>query len=231
MSKSRVIVLSVVVQGLSKAETARRHGVSWRWVHELVTRYEEGGLEAVEARSTRPHSNSRATPETVRSQILRLRADLTQQGLDAGPATIAVHLERSGLTAPSTSTIRRILHAEGLITPEPKKRPRSSLRRFAADQPNECWQSDFTHWTLADGTDVEIITWLDDHSRYVLHLTAHPRVTGTIVIDTFTATINTHGTPASTLTDNGSVYTSRFTGGRNGFECLLNTLHIEAPQV
>jgi hypothetical protein len=44
--------------------------------------------------------------------------------------------------------------------------------------PNERWQSDFTHYPLADGTDTEILTWLDDHSRYALSLTAHHRVTG-----------------------------------------------------
>jgi len=60
--------------------------------------------------------------------------------------TIAWHLEQAGLDVPSTSTIRRILHATALVTPEPKKRPRSSYLRFAAVQPNECWQSDFTHW-------------------------------------------------------------------------------------
>jgi transposase InsO family protein len=226
MSKSKVIVLSVVVQGLSKAEAARRHGVSWRWVHELVTRDQEGGLEAVEPRSTRPRGNSRATPPDLRARILQLRTDLTSQGLDAGPATIAFHLAAENQPVPSTSTIRRILHAAGLITPEPKKRPRSSLRRFAADQPNECWQSDFTHWALADGTDTEILSWLDDHSRCALSITAHRRVTGDIVIDTFATAIVQHGAPASTLTDNGSVFTARFTGGRNGFEHLLASLGI-----
>src|SRR5215217_1939946 len=34
------------------------------------------------------------------------------------------------------------------------------------------------------------------------------------------------GQPQSTLTDNGSVYASRFTGGRNGFEYLLASLGI-----
>ena len=78
------------------------------------------------------------------------------------------------------------MHAAGLVTPEPSKRPRSSLRRFEAEQPNECWQSDFTHWPLADGTDIEILNWLDDHSRYLLSCTAHPRVTGDPVVDSFT---------------------------------------------
>lgn len=55
------------------------------------------------------------------------------------------------------STIRRILTDAGLIVAEPRKRPRSSYVRFAAEQPNETWQSDFTHWPLTDGTDVEIL--------------------------------------------------------------------------
>jgi transposase InsO family protein len=54
---------------------------------------------------------------------------------------------------PSTSTIRRILHAANLVNPQPRKRRRSSYRRFEAAQPNECWQADFAHWRLADGTD------------------------------------------------------------------------------
>ena len=77
--------------------------------------------------------------------------------------TIAWHLEREG-PALSTSTIRRILHQAGLIVAQPRKRPRSSYTRFEAAQPNGMWQSDFMHWRLADGSDVEILNWLDDHS-------------------------------------------------------------------
>ncbi|HEU5034483.1 MAG TPA: DDE-type integrase/transposase/recombinase [Mycobacteriales bacterium] len=145
--------------------------------------------------------------------MISLRKQLDADGLDAGPVTIAQHLAAEGVRPPSTSTIRRILHAAGLVVANPKKRPRSSLHRFAADQPNECWQSDFTHWSLADGTSIEILNWLDDHARYLLSITAFIRVTGDDVVTTFTSNVNAYGPPASTLTDNGSVYTSRFTGG------------------
>jgi transposase len=178
MSKARVIVLSVVHQGLSQAEAARRYGVSWRWVHTLVQRYHEGGLEAVDARSSRPRSSPQRTSEEVRTVILELRRELTRESLDAGPETIQWHLKERGYRVPSTSTIRRVLVEAGLVTPQPKKRPRSSLHRFVADQPNETWQGDFTHWQLRDGTEVEIINWLDDHSRFVLSMTAHARATG-----------------------------------------------------
>jgi transposase InsO family protein len=92
--------------------------------------------------------------------------------------------------------------------------------RFAAEQPNECWQSDFTHYPLASGQDTEILTWLDDHSRYALSLSAHIRVTGPAVLAAFRAAAAAHGAPASTLTDNGLVFTTRFAGGRGGRNAL-----------
>ncbi|TAJ46709.1 MAG: IS481 family transposase [Herbiconiux sp.] len=226
MSKARVIVLSVVHQGLTKADAARKFDVSWQWVNTLVTRYQTGGLDALEPQSRRPRSSPNTTPEATRSRILQLRRQLETDGLDAGPVTIAWHLERERINVPAISTIRRILNNAGLIVAEPAKRPRSSFIRFAADQPNETWQSDFTHWALADGTDVEILNWLDDHSRLLLSCTAHTRVTGPLVVTSFTRNINEYGPPASTLTDNGTVYTARFTRGKNAFEYLLTSLGI-----
>jgi hypothetical protein len=88
------------------------------------------------------------------------------------------------------------LHRAGLIVPEPRKRPRSSYIRFAAEQPSECWQSDFTYCPLAAGTGSEILTWLDDHARYALSVTAHPRVTGPIVVNTFRAAVAVGVLPA-----------------------------------
>jgi hypothetical protein len=93
-------------------------------------------------------------------------------------------------------------------------------------QPNEMWQSDFIHWRLADGTEVELLNWLDDHSRYLLSATVHQPVSGDDVVAVFLGLIEQYGPPASTLTDNGSVYTSRFTGGRNTFEYLLAILGV-----
>ena len=63
------------------------------------------------------------------------------------------------------SSIWRILRARGFVTPQPHKRPKSSYTRFVAALPNETWQSDMTHWQLADGSPVEILNMIDDHSR------------------------------------------------------------------
>src|SRR5437764_221688 len=58
-------------------------------------------------------------------------------------------------------------------------------------------------------------------------------VTGSIVLAVFRAVVAAHGLPASVLTDNGLVYTTRFAGGRrghatrNGFETELARLGIQ----
>jgi transposase InsO family protein len=226
MSKARVAVLKVIAKQLSVTAAAAEYGYSRQHLHRLLARYHQGGLDAVDPRSRRPLTSPQATPDLVRDRILELRVQLNAEGLDAGPVTIAWHLEREGHRPPSTSTIRRILHAAGLITPEPRKRPRSAYRTIITAQPNECWQSDFTHWRLADGTDVEILNWLDDHSRYLISCTAHTPVTGDTVVETFVTAGNQHGFPAATLTDNGRVYTARHGGGKNAFEYLLTALGI-----
>jgi transposase InsO family protein len=178
------------------------------------------GAAAFEPRSRRPKTSPSAiSPDTV-ELIVRLRKDLAGQGLDAGPHTICWHLEHHHRIRVSAATVSRILARQGLVTPDPGKRPKSSYLRFAAEQPNECWQSDFTHYPLANGQDTEILTWLDDHSRYVLSLTAHARVTGPAVLAAFRAAVTAHGAPASTLTDNGLVFTTRFAGGRGGRNAL-----------
>jgi len=226
MSKHRVAVLKVVSKQLSITAAAAEYGMSRQHLHRLLRRYRDGGLEALEPRSRRPRTNPGRTPDHIRERIVALRTELVSRGLDGGPITIAWHLGREGLAIPSTSTIRRILDAAGLVTPEPRKRPRSSWIRFEASAPNELWQSDFTHWRLADGTGVEILDWLDDHARFLLAVTAFGRVSGDDVVATFVAAGEAPGWPAATLTDNGAVYTSRFTGGRNGFEYMLAYLGV-----
>jgi len=226
MSRTRVAVLQVVSKQLSVTAAAAEYGISRRHLHRLLARYRDGGLDALEPRSRRPKTTPIATPEAVRQRVIELRQQLTADGLDAGPVTIAWHLQQEGLKAPAPATISRILKHAGLITPQPRKRPHNSYTRFEMAQPNEMWQSDFIHWRLADGTDVEVLNWLDDHSRYLLSCSAHQPVTGDDVVSTFLAVVDDHGIPASTLTDNGRVYTARFGGGRNAFEYLLPILGV-----
>lgn len=224
--KNLVIVRAVRHQGLTPAEAATRFGVSRQWIYTLLTRYDTEGPDGVTPRSKTPHTQPGTTPAATRERILTLRRDLTTTGADAGPVTIAWHLEHEGHRVPSTATIRRILHTAGLITPTPKKRPRNSYIRFEADLPNECWQTDITHWFLSTGDRVEILDFLDDHARFLLDIRTALAFTGPMVVTAMNDLITHYGAPFSTLTDNGLVFTTRLagrTGARGGFEKLLAT--------
>jgi transposase InsO family protein len=229
VSKARLVITAVVVEGRSQAEVARAYAVSKGWVSKLVARWRVEGDAAFQPRSRRPKSSPSAIPAATVELIVGLRRRLSAAGLDAGADTIGWHLEHDHHVRVSRATVDRTLRRQGLVTPAPRKRPRSSYVRFQAEQPNEMWQADFTHYRLTTGVDVEILCWLDDHARHALSVTAHLRVTGTIVVDTFRAAIGLHGAPASTLTDNGMVFTTRLSGGRGGrnaFETELRRLGI-----
>lgn len=235
MSKRR-LVITAVLAGQSQSEVARTYEVSQGWISRLMARYRDEGEAAFAPRSRAPKTNPGATALETVELVLRLRKQLEESGLDAGADTLGWHLEHHHQTTLSRATINRILTRAGAVTPDPSKRPKSSYIRFEADQPNETWQSDFTHYRLTrpdgrPGADTEIITWLDDHSRYALHMSAHTRVTAPIVLATFRQAADLHGYPASTLTDNGMVYTVRLAGqgrqgGRTALEAELQRLRI-----
>ena len=200
------------------------------WVSGLIARYRLEGEAAFEPRSRRPNTSPTRTADATVELIVGLRRTLTGQGLDAGAETIRWHLQHHNKVTVSASTIRRHLTAAGLIEPAPKKRPKSSYIRFQADLPNEMWQTDMTNIGLADSTGLEVLTWLDDHSRYAVSVTAHTVVTAPVVVASFRQTAAQHGYPASVLSDNGMYYTARCArGGRSGpnrFETLLNELGV-----
>jgi transposase InsO family protein len=173
---------------------ARSYGVARSWVCTLLRRYLAEGEAAFEPRSRRPKTSPNALSPGTAELIVRLRKDLAGQGLDAGPQTICWHLEHHHRIRVPAATVSRTLARQGLVTLDAAKRPRSSCIRFAAEQPNECWQSDFTHYPLANGADTEILTWPGDHSRYALSLSAHIRVTGPAVLAAFRAAAAAHGT-------------------------------------
>jgi transposase InsO family protein len=229
MSKARLVITAVTVEQRPVSEVARSYGVARSWIYALLARYRAEGEAAFEPRSRRPETSPSAISNQAAELIVALRKDLAGQGLDAGPETICWHLAHHHQIRVSRATISRYLARAGLVAPDPAKRPKSSYLRFEAGQPNECWQSDFTHYPLADGTGTEVLTWLDDHSRLALSITAHRRVTGPIVLAAFRAAAAAYGPPASTLTDNGMVFTTRFSGGRggrNGLETELRRLGI-----
>jgi transposase len=121
VSKARLVITAVVVEGRPVQEVSAAYGVARSWIYELLVRYRSEGEAAFEPRSRRPHSQPTAIPAATVKLIIRLRQELTRQGLDAGSHTIAWHLDQQHELSVSEATIWRIVkRAPGLITPEPK---------------------------------------------------------------------------------------------------------------
>ncbi|MGB8180682.1 MAG: IS481 family transposase [Acidimicrobiales bacterium] len=222
----QMVVDAVLLEGRSVREVARTYGVSKTLVAKLVQRYKEGGPEALEPRSRAHRTDPNRTLPEFEDRIVELRKELLDYGVDAGAATIQSHLARELSQPPSISTIHRVLVRRGFINPQPKKRPKSSYIRFEADQPNEMWQSDFTDWFLTTGRKVQILNFIDDHSRLLIASRAVIAVTGADVMATFLQACENWGTPACVLTDNGAVYNAISRHGRTAFECLLDDLGV-----
>jgi transposase InsO family protein len=226
MVPGRFIVDAVLLGGLSPTDLARRHKISRSRIYQLLELFERGGYEALEPRSRRPHTCPQQVSAAIQAAILKLRTKLTRAGHDAGPHTIHHHLSTQFDQVPSVSTIWRILSRHGRIVPQPQKRPRSSFVRFEADLPNQMWQVDATHWQLADGTDVEILDFLDDHSRLCLASDAYLTVKGPDVVASFYSATQRHGFPASLLSDNAAVFSGKSRKGRVFLETELDRLGI-----
>jgi transposase InsO family protein len=228
VDKARYLVEAHVLEGRSVSELAAAHGVHRSWIYKLLARYRAGGYGALERRSRAPRSSPHRTPTEVVEAIVALREQLQVAGHDCGAATIAYHLAQEGGRVPSVSTIWRILKREGLVAPQPQKRPRCSLIRFEAELPNEMWQADITHWRLAGDEHVEILNMVDDHSRLFLASQAYPTIKAADVVDVFRGALALHGAPASVLCDNGAVFTATPRGGKVLFQTELERLGILA---
>ena len=226
MDKGRYLVEAHLREGRPVAELARTHGVHPSWIYRLLARYRAEGEEGLVPRSRRPHHFPTSTADEVEDEIVLMRKQLAEEGLDAGAQTIFFHLSRRHGTAPSVSTIMRVLRRRGCVVPEPQKRPRSSFIRFQATLPNECWQTDMTHWALAGERGVEIVNFIDDHSRLCVASVAL-RVTKALdVVEIFENARQRYGTPASMLSDNGCIYTAKYKGGKVALETELERLGV-----
>jgi putative transposase len=169
------------------------------------------------SRSRRPHCSPGLTPQQVSVQIVALRAELApDNGADAIAAALRDRAAADGWAdrgwrVPHRSTVNKILKREGLVTPQPQKRPRSSYRRFAYARPRDCYQIDATELKLAGGQAVVVFDVLDDCTRLLASCQAAPAETALAAAAAITTAAAVHGAPAIVLCDNGVA----FGGGRS----------------
>lgn len=220
--------IAVASEEVNVAAVCRDLGISRETFYVWRRRYRAEGLAGLEPRSRAPRSNPNRTTATVENEIVSLRKELADLGVDHGPATIQWHLARrkpGPLAVPSVATIWRVLVRRGFVVAEPRKRPKGSFRRFEATAPNELWQADVIDWTIATGV-VKVLSFLDDHSRVALRVRALKEATTDATWDTFSQACEQWGVPLGQLTDNGLNFSGKLRGLEVRFETELRAIGV-----
>jgi transposase InsO family protein len=159
-------------------------------------------------------------------QVVAIRKQLAEAGLDYGPASVRDRLVAQGGPPLADATVWRILARRGQINPQPAKRPRSSWRRWERSRPNECWQGDDTHYLLAGGQEVRIINLIDDHSRLNVDSLAVALCRSPRIWQCFARAVTRWGVPAEFLSDNGRAWRSADGHAPNVFQAGLARLNV-----
>jgi transposase InsO family protein len=213
-------VLAVVQDGWKVVEVADRLGVSRQTVHNWIARYEQGGLAALADHSRRPDS----CPHQTSAEIEALICELRREHAGWGPRRICHQLARAGVDpVPGRSSIYRCLRRHGLIELRRRRKRRDEFRRFERERPMQLWQMDVMGGVeLEDGTELKVVTGVDDHSRFCVAAGLVTRATSKAVCEVLSASLARYGIPDEILTDNGKCFTGRF--GPNPVEVLFDRI-------
>ena len=213
-------VMAVVQDGWKITEVAERLGVTRQAVHKWIARYETGGLPALADRSHRPHGCAHQISPQLEVMICELR----RQHPGWGPRRILHELGRAGVDPlPGRSSIYRCLKRHNLIDLRRRKKRRDEFRRWERDRPMQLWQMDVMSGVmLDDGTDLKVVTGIDDHSRFCVTADLVARATARAVCEVFRQAMLRYGVPDEVLTDNGKVFTGRF--GTHKAEVLFDRM-------
>ena len=168
MDKGRFVLETHLRTGRPIGELARAYGMDPSWLYRRLARYRREGEPGLEPRSRRPMSSPAKICDLYEDQIVALRKELTDGGLDAGAETIRTHLARRHRVVPSTATIWRVLKARGFVTPSPTSgrsprgpafAPSSPPSAGRATSPTSRWHTGWSSRSSTSSTTIPDSAW------------------------------------------------------------------------
>jgi transposase InsO family protein len=207
VTEQRYRAVLEVMAGVPVTEVAGRYGVSRQSMHAWIRHYRDEGPPGLEDRSHKVHAHPWQIPAELEAAVCELRRAHRKWG----PKRLVFEMGRRGLGTVTRSTVYRVLVRNQLIEPRSRRRRRQDYVRWERPVPMQLWQLDVTASAfLTGGTEVKIVTGLDDHSRYCVIARAVRRATARPVCRAFVEAMTVYGVPEEVLTDNGTVFTGRF---------------------
>jgi putative transposase len=206
-------IIELVEQSpLSIRQTLAPIGIPRSTFYEWYSRYQEGGIEALEDGKPRPRRIWNKIPDKIRTAII----DLALAEPDLSPRELAVNFTDTNGSFVSEASVYRLLKDHGLIT-SPAFILMKAADRFAnpTTAPNQLWQTDFTYLKVTGWGWFSLSTVLDDFSRYILAWKLRTTMAATDVTDTLQVALQVSGLDQVNvlhrprlLSDNGPSYVS-----------------------
>lgn len=204
------------------------HDISRSWFYELRSRMaDDPQVSAILPRSRAPKNSPHQISEPVADLACEIRKKLAGDGWDNGPLSVRAEMAGHNVPVPSRATLARLFTARGMVTPAPRKRPRSSYRSYAYELPNMMWCSDGFDYLLAGGAKAVVLQLLDDCSRYDLGSYAASGETSREIRAMLDTAIAAHGVPQRMLTDNASAFNPSRRGHIGQVEAWLRSLGVD----
>ena len=179
------------------------------------------GWKGLEIKSRMPHTVNRTNQDIV-DKIVKLRKQFKW-----GPNKIAGYLRNQGLPV-GDMTVYRIICRERLNNPLDYQRRTWGNKRFERMHSNSLWQADF----MLTDNDLWMLSFLDDHSRFIVGSKIFGDATSENVLHLLQACMKRFGKPREILTDQGT----QFNSARDGVSqftqfCIDNDVkHIVASK-
>ena len=159
------IIELVEQSSLSIRRTLTSIGIPRSTFYDWYSRYQEGGIEALEDGKPRPRRIWNKIPDKIGTAIVNLALEEP----DLSPRELAVNFTDTKGSFVSEATVYRLLKDHGLIT-SPAFILMKAADRFAnpTTAPNQLWQTDFTYLKVTGWGWFYLSTVLDDFSRYIV---------------------------------------------------------------